>query len=71
MHNIIYLIYINSIFHHSINLDSTSEGLLVLRHIFWHVLKNKQAKQFLDIYTVPYYYPKIQYSLWVITVESI
>lgn len=71
MHNMIHLIYRNSIFQHSINLDSTSERLPVLKYIFWNVLKNKKAKQFLDIYTVPYYYLTMQNSLWVTTVESI
>lgn len=65
MHNTIYPIYINSIFQHSINLDSTSEGLPLLKPIFWNILRNKKAKQFLRVYTVPYYCPTIQNSLWV------
>lgn len=65
MHNMMYPIYINSIFQHSINLDNTSEGLPLLKPIFWNILRNKKAKQFLHVYTVPYYSPTIQNSLWV------
>lgn len=69
MHNMIYPIYINSFFQHSTNLDSTSEGLPVLKPIFWSILSSKKAKQFLHVYTVPYYSPTIQNSLWVIKIR--
>lgn len=65
MHNMIYPIYINSIFQHSINLNSTLEGLPVLKPIFRNILRNKKAKQFLHVYTMPCYSPTIQNSLWV------
>lgn len=54
MRIMIYPIYINSIFQQSINLDSISERLPLLKPIFWNILRNKKAKQFLHVYTMPY-----------------